>query len=464
MKPEMETPDFNRRDFLKGGSVATLMALLGGVELAPQKTRAQATPAKDDSDHPKVKCAVIGYGNWGRDIVGTLTRLRGKEVLVDAQLVSICDTYEPSLKRAAKAAPGVATEKDYRKVLDNKDVQAVCIATPSHQHRDITIAALQAGKHVYCEAPLATTIEDARAIAKAAKGAPRQYFQAGLLYRSDPQRHFMLPFVRAGALGKTVMARAQWHKKQSWRFTSPNPEREQEINWRLDNATSIGLVGEYGVHQIDSAGWFLNAKPVSVTGFGSVLFWNADNRQVADTIQAVFEFPGGVNLLYHATLANSFDAEYEMYYGSDAAVLLRDGKAWMFKEVDAPLLGWEVYAMKTSFYKETGIALDANATKLKKETKPGETAADSDTPTPLYSALESFVSNANEIGSAVEDFKAGYDINDAKALQQYLGNIKRLPAAGYQEGLESAIIAIKANEAIIKGQKIHFSKELFEPV
>jgi predicted dehydrogenase len=454
MKRNTDKPEFNRRDFLKGGSLATLMTLLGGVELKAQ-SEAQTTEAGTEaSDRPKVKCAVIGFGLWGREIVSTLSRLP------QAQVAVVCETYEPYLRRAARSAPTAAREKDYRKVLDNKDVQAVIVATPSHQHRDITIAALQAGKHVYCEAPLATNIEDARSIAAAAKAALKQVFQVGLLYRSDPERHFMLPFIRAGALGTTVMARAQWHKKESWRGTSPNPAREQEINWRLSNATSVGLIGECGIHQIDAATWFLGDRPLSVTGFGSVLFWK-DGRQVPDTVQAVFEFPSGVNLVYDATLANSFDSEYEMYYGSDAAVMLRDGKAWMFKEVDAPLLGWEVYANKDSFYKETGIALSANATKL---SQPGAKPGESDTPTPLFSALDAFVTNAREIGAAVEDFKAGYDINDLNALKEYLANIKRQPGAGYQEGLDATIIAIKANEAILKGQKINLTKDLFEAV
>jgi predicted dehydrogenase len=454
MNRNTDSSEFNRRDFLKGGSLATLMTLLGGVEIRAQTETKPAEAGKDDSDRPKVKCGVIGFGNWGREMVATLSRLQ------QAQVLMVCDTYEASLKRAAKGAPGAKTEKDYRKVLENKDVQAVLVATPSHLHRDITIAALQAGKHVYCEAPLATTIEDARSIAKAAKAAPKQVFQVGLLYRSDPQRHFLLPFIRAGALGKTVMARAQWHKKQSWRGTSPNPAREQEINWRLSNETSVGLMGEYGIHQVDSAAWFIGERPLSVTGFGSVLFWK-DGRQVPDTIQAIFEFPSGSTLVYDATLANSFDAEYEMYYGSDAAVMLRESKAWMFKEVDAPLLGWEVYANKDTFYKETGIALSANATKLNKSAaKPGEAEG----PTPLYSALDAFLTNSNEVGTAVEDFKASYDINDVKALKEYLANIKRQPGAGYQEGLDAAIIAIKANEAILKGQKVSLAKDLFEAV
>ena len=209
----------------------------------------------------------------------------------------------------------------------------------------MVLAALKAGKHVYCEAPLAGSIEDAREIALAAKAAKQSVFQCGLQMRSDPQRHFLLPFIRSGALGKTVQARAQWHKKTNWRSASPNPDREKALNWRLSQATSLGLIGEIGSHQIDQAGWFLNALPTAVTGFGSLAFWTED-RDVPDTVQAVLEFPAGVRMIYDATLANSFDGEYELLFGSDAAVMMRDGKAWMFKEVDSPLLGWEVYAAK----------------------------------------------------------------------------------------------------------------------
>ena len=128
------------------------------------------------------------------------------------------------------------------------------------------MAALKAGKHVYCEAPLANTIEDAREIALAAKAAPQVIFQSGLQLRSEPQRHFLLPFVRSGTLGKPVMARAQWHKKQSWRMAAPTPEREKAMNWRLDKSLSLGLIGEIGCHAIDQAGWFFNARPLAVTG------------------------------------------------------------------------------------------------------------------------------------------------------------------------------------------------------
>jgi predicted dehydrogenase len=450
--------DLDRRSFLKGSSLTTLMLMMGGVPLnAQEKSNADEAPTPKKPVGPPVNCAVIGCGAWGRDhILNTLARLP------NAPVVAICDTYAPFLRRAKEGAPKAEQFQDYRKVLERKDVQAVVVATPSHQHREIVEAALKAGKHVYCEAPLAHTIEDARAIAKAAKAATKQYFQAGLQMRSDPQRHFLLPFIRSGAIGKWVMARAQWHKKESWRRTSPNADREKEVNWRLRQSSSPGLIGEIGIHQVDVVGWFLNQRPLAVTGFGGIMNWTDDGRDVPDTIQAMIEYRGGVRLLYDATLANSFDADYEVLFGSDAAIMLRQNKAWMFKEVDSPLLGWEVYAQKDTFYKETGIALVADATKLAAVgTKPVEEVPF--TNTPLSSALEAFISNTGVIASTVENFTSLFG-DDEPALKEKLEAAMKTasPAAGYREGYEATVIALKTNEAIVKGQKVAFQKEWFE--
>src|SRR6266850_1102130 len=253
--------EVNRRDFLKGGSAATLMTMLGGMELLAETS---APPGGDILPIEKVKVAVIGLGAWGREILNTLARLP------EADIAAICDTYAAFLKRSAKDAPAAAQTNDYKTILDNKDIPAVVIATPTHAHKEIVLAALKAGKHVYCEAPLANTIADARDIARAAQAAETQIFQAGLQLRSDPQRLYLLKFIRSGAIGQPVMARAQWHKKQSWRAASSNAEREKAMNWRLTQETSLGLIGEVGCHQIDQSNWFLNSHPLAVTGFGSL--------------------------------------------------------------------------------------------------------------------------------------------------------------------------------------------------
>jgi predicted dehydrogenase len=465
---QFDPREVNRRDFLKGSSVATLMTMLGGVELArgddsaPAQAKSSDSPSSSENVQ-KVKVAVIGLGPWGREIVNTLATLKV------ADIGGICDTYAATFSRCAKDAPNAVKAPEYKAILDNKDIRAVIVATPTHLHREIVLEALKAGKHVYCEAPIAHTIEDARTIALAAKAAPQVVFQAGLQLRSEPQRHFLLPYVRSGALGKFVMARAQWHKKQSWRAAAPNPEREKALNWRLDKTVSLGLIGEIGCHAIDQAGWFINAHPTAVTGWGSIVRWNEDGREVPDTVQAVFEYPGGVRLVYDATLANSFDAEYEVWYGSDSAIMLRDNKAWNFKEADSVLGGWELYARKDVFsvaepkinrpHEETGIALIAGASKLQKlkltEEPPLPQKAT------LAAALEVFLRNAGAVETNVAAAGDAYK-DDPTSLLDLIRDVPRRPAAGYLEGFQATVLAVKANEAILGGKRIELKKESYE--
>jgi hypothetical protein len=190
--------------------------------------------------------------------------------------------------------------------------------------------------------------------------------------------------------------------------------------------------------------------------------WN-DGREVPDTVQLVLEFPKGIRMLYDATLANSFDGEYEMLYGSDAALMMRESKAWMFKEVDSPLLGWEVYAAKVQFYKETGIALVADASKPKQEGSqpaPGQESAFADTP--LAFALKNFLANAVELKTTIEDYRASYGTDDVDGLVEQTSKLTRRPAAGYLEGFQSVVTAVKANEAIATGKRIELNPEWYE--
>lgn len=414
----------SRRNFLKTGSLAPLVGMIGGREIVAQP---EGRRLRDRSE-PMVQAALIGYGEWGREIASTLERID------EINLAAVVDTYDVMLTRAKRAMPDVATHSDYRAVLDDSQITSVLVATPTHLHRQIVVDALEAGKHVYCEAPLASSVEDARAIARAAEQAPRQIFQSGLLYRFNPTYRSVFQFARSGAMGRATMARAQWHKKESWRRASPNRDREREQNWRLDPDISLGLIGEIGIHQLDPALWLLGNRPTSVTGFGQIMLWD-DGRLVPDTIQAVFGFPDGLHMMYDATLTSSFDRAYEMFYGRDSTIMLRDSKAWMFKEVDAPQLGWEVYARKDTFYREKGIALVANATQLDAQN---------------VDAAEDDPNMESSLFYALKDFA------DNHAFGPYPS------AAGIREGYEATVVAITANEAVLSGSRIDIDEDLFE--
>ncbi len=141
--------------------------------------------------------------------------------------------------------------------------------------------------------------------------------------------------------------------------------------------------------------------------------------------------------------------------------MVRGNQAWMFKEVDAPLLGWEVYARKDAFYKETGIVMMANATKLVAQTKAGGELPP--TEAPLYKSMEAFITNSGKYGDAVEDFIGNFG-DDEKALRDYLPSAmaNKLAAADYKTGFEATVTVIKANEAILAGEKLKFQPEWYQ--
>lgn len=453
-----KNPDLNRRDFLRGGSFATLMMMMGGVPVNAAAAAGEADGTDYKGEAPSMNVGVIGCGVWGREIVKTLS------VLPNAPIVAICDIYPAFLRRAGRLAKEAAKYENYKDLLQDEKVQVVVVATPSHEHTRIVFDAFRAGKHVYCEAPMATTLEDARAIAKAAQRNLKVNFQVGLQNRADLQLDKLSEFMRTGVLGRTLKVRQQWHKKQSWRLTSPNPDREKYINWRLDKDLSLGLVGEIGIHQIDLTTWYLLERPKAISGFGSLVNWR-DGRTVPDNVVARFEYPAGIFLDFESTICNSFDAEMGVLFGSDCAIMMRDRRAWMFKEADAPLLGWEVYARKDAFYKESGVVLGAAGTKQETHSQKG-TAADDvvDPKTALQYSLENFIVNSHNHQAAVEDFAEFYDAADTEALREYLVDVDktRLAASGWREGYESAVTVIKANEAIVAGKRIELPDALFE--
>ncbi len=422
----MRDTTIDRRDFLKG-TAATLALLLSADGLSV----ADVTAASDEEapiPGPAVKIGVIGLGRWGRETVSTLSRI------TSAQVTAICDTYEPYVTRAAKTAEAAVTFADYRKLLECPEVEAVIVVTPTHLHKEIVLAALQSGKHVYCEAPLSNTVDDAKAIAAAGK-ASKKVFQAGQQGRSNLMYDHVRKFVKAGVLGDVAQLYAQWNKRTSWRIPARTSEREKEVNWRLDKDISIGLTGEEGIYWIDLANWYLGAQPVAVTGFGSVMSWQ-DGREVPDTVQCVIEYPNNVRMVFTSTLASSFSNSYMLFQGDQATLATRENRGWMVKEADSPLLGWEVYAMKQECFDETAICMIPDASKILKEGKePAMEGSVEPSKEAHYCALENFTRSIREASE---------------------------PACSAADGYQAAIVAIKANEAVCSGKRIEFRDEWFD--
>jgi len=372
----------DRRHFLQG--LATASALLmsrRGLALSDVESD-EAPPIT-----PPVVLGVVGLGSWGREILSTLTRLPYVEV------AGLCDTYGNAFKKALTIAPKAARFDSVDGLLAAPGIEAVVVATPSHRHREVVEASLAAGKHVYCEAPLAHTLDEARAIARAAKASPGRVFQGGLQGRANALYRHVSQFVKSGVLGREAVVSARFSTKDSWRRVAPTPAREQELNWRLSAVTSPGLVGEVGVHQIDLMGEYLGLVPEAAIGLGATRLWD-DGRDVPDTVQCILEYPKGLRAVLQATLVSSSGGNYVLFQGSNASLLMMEKRGWMIKEADSALLGWEVYARKEPLLSDTGIAMVADSTKLIEAGKePGEEGALEPEKAPLELAFEAFCSS-----------------------------------------------------------------------
>jgi len=337
----------DRRAFLAQsvGALTGIALLPDLVDAAPRRLRAPA------------RVGLIGAGRQGRAILAELAKM--DQVTVAA----VCDVVPARVRIAVERAPGSTGVAHHREVLERADVQAVFVATPTHLHRAIVADALATGKHVYCEAPLAHSADDAAAIAAAAAGAgPGTLCQAGFLARSNPIYKRAKPLVGSELRG-LVSLYGQHHRKTSWRFPAPEGVAGRVANWRLDPEATIGLAGEIGSHQLDAMTWLIDAMPARVRGRGGIRV-HRDGRAVADTIQLDLEWADGVAMQYEATLGNSFGGEYEALHGTNAALKLAGTHGWMFKEADAPTQGWEVYATRQQFHQDEGIVLVADATRL----------------------------------------------------------------------------------------------------
>lgn len=361
----------DRREFM--AQAAGMVAAMG---LMPERLPAAL---RAPSGEP-LPVALIGAGRQGRAMLVELAKIEAVRV------AAVCDTDERRVDAAARRAGGAEGFTDHRALLDKrKDVAAVLIATPTHLHRGIALDALSAGRHVYCEAPLAHTAEDCRALVAAARGSGR-VFMPGLEGRSNPVYQLAFGFSRSEAMRDLIAIRAQHCMKNSWRVPA-DPARDRALNWRLDPDVSIGLIGELGVQAIDVAHWYRGRYPARVAASGSIRFHH-DGREVFDTAHADLYFDDGVRMTFFSTLASGYDSRHEVFVGSNSTIKLAWSHAWMFKEADAPTQGWEVYANRQQFHNDEGITLIAGATKLAEQGKLKEGVG---LPHPsLYYALSDF--------------------------------------------------------------------------
>jgi myo-inositol 2-dehydrogenase/D-chiro-inositol 1-dehydrogenase len=267
-----------------------------------------------------VGTAMIGIGNRGSFL------LQGVVRQPNAKVLALCDIKPDRLDKAASAAArdNPATFADWRRVIDRKDVDAVFIATPPYLHSEMAVAALKAGKNVYCEKPIGVTPAQVRAILDAAKGS-NKVFVAGQQLRSQKQFGQTVRKIHEGVIGDVIMVKAQRHA------TADLPHDGTSADWYFDVTKSGGYLIEQSVHNLDLCNWVIDAHPTRACGFGGILLYKNDppGRTIFDCGSLTYDYPRGVkmsftqNVFHPASMPNG--NQYVYVYGTKGAVDLTLG-------------------------------------------------------------------------------------------------------------------------------------------
>jgi predicted dehydrogenase len=323
----MKTIKISRRDFVG-------KALAGGALLVAYPWLGVLAENSFSDYSQKVRVGVIGVGSRGLLLLHYLNELSEK---INIEVIAVCDNYEPHYQRAIKKTDGKAKAfYDYKELLDIKEIDAVIVATPLHQHAHITIDALMAGKHVFCEKAMARTLEDVKRMADT-------HYETGKVLQIGHQRLFdprylkAVELINAGKIGKITQIRTYWHRNNDWRRPLPEgrPDLERKINWRLYKEYSCGLMTELASHQIQVANWLKNALPVSVMGAGSINYWK-DGREVFDNVALIYSYEDGTQFIYDSMTSNRHYGLEEQIMGDEGTLELEVNKRYFENQPPPP--------------------------------------------------------------------------------------------------------------------------------
>jgi len=317
-----------------------------------------------------VSTAMIGVGGRGSFLLEGVIRQPNAKVL------ALCDIKPDRLDKAAttSARDNPSTYADWRQVIDRKGVDAVFIATPPYLHSEMAIAALKAGKHVYCEKPIGVTPAQVRALLEAAKSA-KTVFVAGQQLRSQKQLGETVHKIHDGAIGDVIMVKAQRHA------ATDLPHDGTSGDWYFDVTKSGGYLIEQSVHNLDLCNWAIGSHPTRACGFGGILLYKNDppGRTIFDCGSLTYDYPGGVkmsftqNVFHPATMPNG--NQYVYVYGTKGAVDLNAGTMYppgrgVEPVVLSPKQQEDQYAHLAAFYNSI-----INGTPPPVDVKVGATAA-----------------------------------------------------------------------------------------
>ncbi len=294
------------------------------------------------------RVGVIGAGGRGRFLIEQF-----KEV--GATIAAVCDVYEPNLQRGiAAASTGASSFADYRKLLEDRSLEAVVIATPDHWHARMAIDAVEAGKDVYLEKPLAHSIDDGFALTSAVRRT-RRILQVGTQRRSSELFHRARQYAAPAELGDVRLVTSLWLNRQSglsrqalegrldWKqWLGSAPERPVDatrfFNWYYFWDYSGGLLVGQAAHIVDAIQWYMNSRePSAVTCTGGRV--NLEGAEVPETASLAIEYPENYlatfTIGYQAMRYHPYNDQLIQFHGSKARLDLGRERYALIKASEA---------------------------------------------------------------------------------------------------------------------------------
>jgi predicted dehydrogenase len=314
--------------------------------------RKPVTAAQD-----QVRLAVIGVGGRGTGL------LRVAIETPRTRLTHLCDIDQNRLEKAQQlasqsGASNVRASGDMRRVLEDREVDAVIIATPDHWHAPAAILACEAGKDVYVEKPLSHNLREGRLVVEAARKHKR-VVQVGTQARSRPNTMKAVELAKSGKLGRVLMAKA-WNAQlrrnigreqtgtppagvdyDTWvgpAEMTPFQANRFHYNWHWDWNFGTGDLGNDGAHQIDIGRWILEkTAPQRVSGMGKKYFFD-DDQQTPDTMNLTYDY-GDKALIWEMRIWTPYPMDNidngVAVYGTDAVMHIGDwNRAWGYRIFD----------------------------------------------------------------------------------------------------------------------------------
>ena len=308
---------FNRRQFIHTSAASAAAVAASGA------FSALAAEAPSENIH----VALIGAGGQGCWDAGHLLRVPG------VKITAICEINPNNVANAKQFAPDATVYEDWNELFAQEtDLQAVLIALPEDTHAPAAIAALEAGLDVFCEKPMAYSLDQARAMI-AARDKNDRVLQIGQQRRSNPLYYLAERLVQQeGVIGEILRIEAFWDRWADWKRPLPEldkdfskwgyPSLDHLINWRLYRKYGHGLITENGTHQMDASSWLLGGKKASrVCGLGAIRY--KDNRETHDICTAEFMFEGDTIVRFAQDFHQGFNYAWsygELLLGSEGSM------------------------------------------------------------------------------------------------------------------------------------------------